>query len=106
MNFITQYWIQFLFGVLISFVGYLYKKIVDYKKLMTATKNGVQALLKVKIIERYNEYSKLENVTIYDKETIDQLYREYKNLGGNGVIEKLIKEIEDIPLNKKNIGGE
>lgn len=105
MDFIINYWIEVTFSTIIFLIGYLYKKIIEYKKLMNATKNGVQALLKAKIIEKYNDYNIIGKMTIYDKETVNLLYNEYKNLNGNGVIDKLFDELQKIPLKKSTKGG-
>ena len=41
----------------------------------------------------------------FDKEIITELYEEYKNLGGNGIIEDMIDDISEIPLTK-GCGGD
>ncbi len=100
MDFIVNYWVEFLFGTLISFVMYLFKKVNQHYKLMISTRNGVQALLKAKIIEIYNQYEDAGSMSLHTKEMIDELYTQYKNLGGNGVIEKIVDNIEEIPISK------
>lgn len=105
LKFIITYWIEVLFGIIISVITFLYKKIEKYYSVMNSTKNGVKVLLKGEIIRRYNEYKMLGYISLFDKEIIIDLYLEYKNLGGNGVIEDIIEDISKLPL-KKISGGD
>lgn len=101
MNFIITYWVEVLFGILISVVTYILRKIVEYKKILSSTTKGVKVLLKTKIIEHYNLYRSRGQITIYEKQLINDLYDEYKNLGGNGIISSLKQDIDDLPLSSK-----
>lgn len=101
MEFIVRYWIEFLFGILISLVTLFMKKLSDYKKVLASTTKGVEVLLKSKIIENYNIYKSRGKISIYEKEIMNELYIEYHNLGGNGVIESLKKDLEKLPLSSK-----
>ena len=105
LEFIMKYWIEFSFGLVISFITFLCKRINYYYKVMNSTKNGAKVLLKGEIIRRYNEYKKIGCLSLFDKETITELYEEYKNLGGNGIIEDMIDDISEIPLTK-GCGGD
>ncbi len=105
MNFIINYGLELLFGLLSGFIMYLYKKLLEYRKIMNATRKGVQALLKSKIIEKYTEYRNSGCVSIHDQEIINELYMEYKALGGNGIIERLVDDIAEMEVNKCK-GGE
>ena len=102
---LVEYWVEFVLGLIISLIGYLTKKIEKYKRLMLATQNGVRLLLKIKIIEKYNEFREKNCITIYDREVLEEMYVEYQKLGGNGIIENLAEEIDKIPL-LKECGGE
>lgn len=101
MDFIINYWIECLFGLLISLITYFVKKLNDYKKILSSTTKGVEVLLKSKIIENYNLYKARGKISIYEKEIINELYHEYQNLGGNGVIDSLKKDLDKLPLFSK-----
>ena len=58
--------------------------------------NAVQALLRNELIRRYREYEEKGEISILDKENITHMYEEYKNLGGNGTVEKLYSELLDL----------
>lgn len=101
MNFIITYWVEFLFGILITVVTYVLKKVIEYKKILSSTTKGVKVLLKTKIIEHYNLYRTKGNITIYEKQLINDLYDEYRNLGGNGIIKSLKQDIDELPLSSR-----
>lgn len=105
MSFLIEYWMEFIFGLLISLIGYLLKKTKDYHNTLNFTKTSVILLLKVEIIEKYNEYKKQNCVSIYDRQILSELYEEYKNLGGNGLVNQIINEMENIKISNC-IGGD
>lgn len=105
VTFILEYWTEFLFGILASIILFFYHKIGEYYKNVSATKNGMKILLKNEIIKEYQSMHKRKCTTIYEKSIIMDLYKEYKNLGGNGVIEDIIRDVNEIPLNE-NCGGD
>ena len=105
IEFIVKYWIEIFFGLITSFILFLYRRIGIYFKIMNATKNGVKILLKNEIIKEYKTFSKNNCINFYEKNIILELHKEYKNLGGNGMIEDIINDINDLPL-KDNCGGD
>lgn len=68
----------------------------------SALKKGVQALLRANIIAIYNKYIEIGVIPIYERENLDHLYKEYKALGGNGVIEDLIEKLSVLPTPHKD----
>ena len=76
--------------------------IEDEKRKNDATQSGVQALMRNAIVAAYERGDERGFVPIYDRENIDHLYNEYRNLGGNGVIQNLIDKINSLPTNTPN----
>lgn len=72
------------------------------KARQNAVELGVQALLRANIISIYNKYMDRGEIPIYERENIDHLYKEYKALGGNGVIESLMEKLTDLPTPRKS----
>ena len=70
----------------------------DIKERQKAVENGVQALLRNELIRRYREYETKGEITIIDKENIEHLFTEYKNLGGNGTVAAMYEEILNLPI--------
>lgn len=89
IKFITENWqIITTCGTAIT---YLYIQIV-------ATRRGIRALLRADIVRLYNKYhDELGYCPIYVKESLEEEYKQYHALKGNGVGTKLYKAIMDLP---------
>lgn len=61
-----------------------------------AVDNGVLALLRDRIIERYNHYMEKEYIPIYGMENVLDMYEAYHALGGNGTVTKLIEALRKL----------
>lgn len=94
---IIKYWAEWVCGIVGSFfIGY----IVKYRSRQKALEMGVQALLRGKLIDLYNKDKDRDEIPIYELENIEALYREYKNLGGNGTITELVERLKEKPTPK------
>lgn len=60
-------------------------------------KEGVKALLRSEIIREYSQYIALGYAPIYARENLEDCYKQYHNLGGNGVIDDLHEKFLDLP---------
>ena len=67
------------------------------KRENDALKEGMQALLRDRIIQAYNHYSDKGWMPIYAMESIEACYRSYEELGENGVIDNLMKQLRALP---------
>jgi hypothetical protein len=98
---VIKYWLEIGFGLLTACVAAGYKRIMQkvIRKIneQEAIKMGVQALLRDRIIQQYNHYFDKGYCPIYARENIDGLAKEYYNLGGNGVVHKLIDKLLELP---------
>ena len=57
----------------------------------------MQALLRANIIGLYNKYIERGDIPIYERENVEQLYTQYKNLKGNGVVDGLRDRLRELP---------
>lgn len=94
---IIRYWLDWVLGGLSA--GLLFLLRLWYKRLR-ATELGVQALLRNEIIKSYNHFMTQKEIPIHERDNINKLYCEYKNLGGNGTITHLMEELEDLPVKR------
>lgn len=62
------------------------------------TQDAVKALLRDRIIDKYHGFMEAGYVDIYNREGVDRMYVEYKNLGGNSIVDKLMSDIESLPV--------
>lgn len=72
-------------------LGYLYGQ-------LHATRRGIRALLRADIIRLYNKYhDDLGYCPVYVKQSLDDEYRQYHALKGNGVGTQLYEAIMALP---------
>ena len=107
-------WIQYVISVLMTLISSVLvyivqslirenKKLRDAKKQCELTKdtalsNGVMSLLKIQLIEYHDKYMQDKHIPSYVYENWDVMYKAYKDLGGNGMIERMDNEIHSIEL--------
>lgn len=99
---IIKWIITFVLG---SIMGYISTKLKKEKeknwkeeKKNKALENAVQSLLRDRLIEKYRIFKKQGYMTILDKENLNHLFEEYKNLGGNGTVKQLLEDMSDIEI--------
>lgn len=104
-EFILEYWLESLFGLLVAGMGYFLK--IGKKKIkeQDLIKMGMMALLRNEIVRAYNEYTHKGYCPIYGKENIESLYKQYHALGGNGTVTDLYEKVIDLPTNKSDVYG-
>ena len=78
-------------------IAYLWAILRSKKREHDALKEGVQALLRDRIIQGYNHYSTKGWIPIYAMESIDACYKSYEELGENGVIDNLMSQLRELP---------
>jgi hypothetical protein len=105
MNEIVQYiaenWVGWLFAAILALLSFGYRQIStqlkdDHKKNISIH-NGVQALLRDRIIQSYNHYQEKGFCPIYGKENVKRIYDAYHDLGGNDVATKLKDTLLQMP---------
>ena len=67
------------------------------KKSSKALKNGMQCLLREKIIEKHEKWVERGYCPIYAKESLTKAYKAYHNLEGNDVATDLYKDTMALP---------
>ena len=80
-----------------AILGFLGTKLKKNKNKDKAIEEAVQALLRNELIRRYREYKAKGEMTILDRENIEAMFKQYKNLGGNGTVEELMDELLEVP---------
>ena len=58
---------------------------------------GIRALLRTAIIRECKKAKHNKGIYLYDCENLTDMFEQYKDLGGNHGIEKLIEEVEKLP---------
>ena len=60
-------------------------------------KEGMQAILRDRLIQAYNHYMEKGYMSIHNRENIINMYNKYHKLGENGVMDGLIDELTSLP---------
>ena len=90
LEIIISYLIPTILG---GIVGFITTKLKKNKQKDQAIETGVQALLRNEIIRRYREFETKGEIPILDKENLEEMFVQYKNLGGNGTVKKMMDEL-------------
>lgn len=90
-----------LFGVPTIVLAILVWAWTQFKKIMVegdATKAGVQALLRNSLYHLYNECRHKGYATQSDRQNFENMYKQYHNLGANGVMDDTRKKFLAIKI--------
>lgn len=101
MEFIVKYWLEVLFGLIMTGLTLAYRRLAEQVKRQKTVEMGIQALLRDRIIQTYNEYEDKKYCPIYARENVEELYHRYHDLGGNGTITGLIDKLRELPTEKE-----
>lgn len=87
--------------VLTALMGYIVWLLKKQKKDRDANSKGTMLLLRVQLIEYHDKYTILGSIPSYAYENFCEMYEAYHELGGNSMITKMKKEIDELHLKKK-----
>ena len=96
----TAYQILCLLGIptiIIAVLGAFWKALKKVKADNDAVKRGVQALLRSDMIKDWNKYSELRYAPIYAKENFENCWKQYHELGANGVMDDIHQKFLQLP---------
>ena len=92
-------WLSLLLGsgILIEVFRRLFRKISINEAKTKAIQLGIQALLRDRLIAEYNNALRKGYAHIYDKENFENMYKQYHELGANGVMDELRDKYKTLP---------
>ena len=94
MNNIIQIILSYLIPTILGgILGFVSTKFNKNRKKDLAIEQGVQALLRNEIIRRYREFESKGEISILDKENLEEMFVQYQNLGGNGTVKKMMEDL-------------
>lgn len=100
-HFFYQTYVTALPIILTALMGYVVWLLKNQKKDRDANSKGTMLLLRVQLIEYHDKYMKLGSIPSYAYENFCEMYNAYHKLGGNGMITKMMHEIEELHLREK-----
>lgn len=87
-------------SVLSGVLGYMTNTIKNYRKRDNTQEEALKCLLRSNITSKYYVYTEIGAIPLYEKENIDYMHEQYKNMGGNSYIDQIVKEINKLPIAK------
>ena len=81
-------------------LGYIVWLLKRQKKDRDANGKGTMLLLRVQLIEYHDRYMALGHIPSYALENFIEMYEAYHELGGNGMVTAMYKEILELEIRK------
>ena len=91
--------------ILTALSGYLVKELKENKKSNTAIKDSMVLLLRSQITGKIEKYMELGYLPDYARSCIEDLFTQYKSLGGNHGVDLLVNLCFNQPPVNINKGG-
>lgn len=84
--------------ILTAFMSYVTWHLKTEKKARDANTRGTMLLLRVQLIQYHESWIKRGYVTKHGLENFIEMYESYHELGGNGMVTQLLKEVEELEI--------
>ena len=105
VEWIAKYWLEVLFSGLLTSLGFIvnlmWQRQKEENRRNKAIEQGIQALLRDRVVTAYYHYSDRGWITLHGLEAAEKMYTEYHNLGGNGTVTKLMEDLRELPVRDK-----
>ncbi|MBC5786727.1 hypothetical protein [Clostridium facile] len=102
MDFIAEYWAEFLFGGLATVITAMlsagYRKLARKVEEHEQVKDGILAILHDRLYQLCQYYLGQGTITPNALKNVEYLYRSYHSLGGNGTGTELYTRVTKLPL--------
>ncbi len=95
-----QFLVQTYNIVLPVLAGYIVWMLKTQKKDRDANSRGTMLLLRVQLIEYHDRYAAMGHIPSYALENFIEMYEAYHELGGNGMVTEMYKEVLELEIRK------
>ena len=99
---IGKWWLTWLLGLIgggiLAGFRVLYKRQKDAEKRQEALENGMQAILRDRILTSYYHYHDKGSITLHGMENVEAMYKSYHDLGGNGTMTHLVEVMREMEI--------
>ena len=86
--------------IITGILGYLSAKVKEHKQKDTQQQKALMCLLRSSITSKYYVYKEIGSIPYYEKENIDKMHEQYKDMGGNSYVDIIVDEINKLPVTK------
>lgn len=87
--------------VLPIILGYIVWLLKNQKRDRDANSKGTMLLLRVQLIEYHSKYMQIGDIPSYAYQNFCEMYDAYHKLGGNGMVTKMKREIDELHIKRK-----
>lgn len=98
---ITKYWVEWVFGLLIAGLGWVVKTLSKRLKVQQAEnkalRDGMKSLLRVQIEKECERCQRDKWCGAVKRSSIIDMYTSYKALGGNGGVTSMVDQTLALP---------
>ena len=102
LDFILEYWLEFAFTLIVTFLSFLIKRLYSKLKQELNTqkllKEGMIAILHDRLYQLCTKFIEKGEITVDELENLEYLYKSYNNLGGNGTGTALFNRCKDLKI--------
>ena len=100
MKYLVDYLIEIVLTVTTTLIIAIYKRIKKIISTIEVYRVSIVAIIKNIYVDKYYLHKNKGCISLNEKETLNNLYIEYKKLGGDGIIDDIRDEIDKIPIKK------
>lgn len=102
LDFILEYWLEFAFTLIVTFLSFLIKRLYSkFKQELTTQKllkEGMIAMLHDRLYQLCTKFIEKGEITVDELENLEYIYKSYNNLGGNGTGTALFNRCKDLKI--------
>lgn len=98
MEFIVQYWLQVLFGLITAGIGLVVKWVISLRNEQKIMHEALLAMLHDRLYQGCRYYIKKGSISDSDMKNMEYLYNGYHSLGGNGTGTELFERVKNLEL--------
>ena len=102
LDFILEYWLEFAFTLIVTFLSFLIKRLYSKLKQELTTqkllKEGMIAMLHDRLYQLCTKFIEKGEITVDELENLEYMYKSYNNLGGNGTGTALFNRCKDLKI--------
>lgn len=87
--------------IIVALCGYMTYLLKENKRTAKANAKGTMLLLRCKIIGAHEKYCiKGDKMSKFDFEDLEEIHSAYKELGGNGLTDKMWEDIVELKIER------
>ena len=99
-EFIAKHLFELLMTAAVALLGAGYRGALKEIGKQRVEREAIKSLLRSEIITIHGRYVERGEIPIYAQENVQAMYQAYHELGDNGTVTKLVREIMELPTRK------